>query len=114
GALKVLLVNPFEETEFFGPEALNIATRALQRGEWTGPVELGSSTYWILFENLEQESVSLYDAQLQIQRDITYERREEAKQQYFARLQERARVSTRDQVLIRLFEIAEQRYAPQR
>jgi hypothetical protein len=112
GVLKVLLTKPFEETEFFGPEALNEATRTLQRGEWSGPVEVGSSIYWILFEDLEQESVSLYDAQLQIQRDITYERREEAKQQYFARLQERARVSTRDQVLMRLFEIAEQRYAP--
>ena len=84
----------------------------MQLGERAGPIELGSSVYWIMLVDMQQESVSLYDAQLKIQRDLTYERREEAKRQYFERLEERARVSTRDQVLMRLFEIAEQRYAP--
>ncbi len=112
GILKKQIEGSFEETSFFGNEALNQATRSLSQGEYTGPVELGSSVYWIMYEDTQQESISLYDAQLAIQRDLTYERREEARDQYFARLQERARVSTRDQVLIRLFEIAEERYAP--
>lgn len=112
GVQRVRLEGSFEETQFFGPDALNDATRGLSLGEWTGPIELGSSVYWIQLSDLEQESVSLYDAQLQIQRDLTLERREQAREQYFERLQERARVSTRDEVLIRLFEIAEQRYAP--
>lgn len=112
GMLKKQLEGSIEETSFFGPDVLNNATRLLQVGEQAGPIELGSSIYWIKLVDMEQESVSLYDAQLKIQRDLTFERREEAKQQYFERLQERARVSTRDQVLIRLFEIAEQRYSP--
>lgn len=112
GMLKKQLEGSFEETAFFGPDVLNEATRPLQVGQQAGPIELGSSVYWIKLVDMEQENTSLYDAQLQIQRDLTYERREEAKVQYFERLQERARVSTRDQVLIRLFEIAEQRYAP--
>ena len=112
GVQRVRLSGSFEETRFFGPDTLNDATRGLSLGEWTGPIELGSSVYWIQLSDLEQESVSLYDAQLKIQRDLTLERREQAREQYFKRLEERARVSTRDEVLMRLFEIAEQRYAP--
>ena len=112
GILKKQIEGSFEETAFFAPDALNDATHTLSQGEYTGPVELGSSLYWIKYEATQQESISLYDAQLVIQNELTQERREEAKNQYFSRLQERARVSTRDLVLMRLFEIAEQRYAP--
>ncbi len=112
GELKKEIVVTYEETPFFGPDVLNDAAHTLSEGEYTGPIELGSSVYWIKREGSEQQRVTLYDAQLGIQRDLTYERREEAKRQYFERLQDRARVSTRDQVLLRLFEIAEERYAP--
>ncbi|MFG0244793.1 MAG: hypothetical protein ACF8MF_01910 [Phycisphaerales bacterium JB052] len=114
GQQRILIDGSFEETQFFGPEALNEATRGLQLGDSVGPIELGSSVYWIKLSDMEQETISLYDAQLKIQRELTAQRREEAKQQYFDRLQERARVSTRDQVLVRLFEIADKRYAPKR
>lgn len=112
GLQKTQISKSFEETSFFGAEVLNEATHKLSEGDFAGPIELGSSVYWIKYEATEQENVSLYDAQLGIQRDLTYERREAAKEQYFERLQERARVSTRDDVLVRLFEIAEERYAP--
>lgn len=112
GVLKKQIEGSFEETKFFGRDELNNATYALSLGEHAGPVELGSSLYWISYEDTEQEVISLYDAQLAIQRDLTYERREASRNQYLARLQERARVSSRDQVLMRLFEIAEERYAP--
>ncbi|MEX0876968.1 MAG: hypothetical protein WD114_05875 [Phycisphaerales bacterium] len=114
GMHTALISDTFETTEFFGPAVLNEATSTLSIGESVGPVELGSSVYWIKLMDIQQESVSLYDAQLKIQRDLTFERREEAKNQYFQRLQERARVSTRDEVLLRLFGIAEERYAPRR
>lgn len=112
GMHQVLLTGGIGSTRFFAPEALNEACQKLTIGESVGPIEHGSSLYWIKLEDVRQDSVSLYDAQLQIQQELTFERREEAKDQYFERLQERARVSTRDEVLVRLFEIAEQRYAP--
>lgn len=112
GVLKKQLEDSFEETQFFGRDELNDAAHNLSIGEHTGPVELGSSYYWILYEDTEQEVISLYDAQLAIQRELTFERREDARDQYLSRLQERARVSSRDEVLMRLFEIAEERYAP--
>lgn len=112
GLHTVLVSGDYASTKFFGPDELNKATQKLSVGQFAGPIELGSSVYWIKLVEMRQESVSLYDAQLKIQRDLTYERREEAKEQYFHKLQERARVSTRDEVLNRLFEIAEERYAP--
>ncbi len=114
GLLKEQIEGSFEETKFFGNDTLNDAAHMLTLGEYTGPVVLGSSLYWIMYEDNEQESISLYDAQLGIHRSIEFERRSEARDQYFERLQERARVSTREEVLKRLFEIAEQRYAPGR
>jgi hypothetical protein len=112
GVLKRQIEGSFEETPFFGRDELNDATHQLSIGEHAGPVELGSSYYWILYEDQEQQIISLYDAQLAIQRELTFERREQARDQYLARLQERARVSSRDEVLMRLFEIADERYAP--
>lgn len=114
GLLKERIDGSFEETAFFGNDTLNDAAHTLTLGEHIGPVTLGSSLYWIKYEANEQESVSLYDAQLGIYESIEFERRSEARDQYFERLQERARVSTREEVLKRLFEIAEQRYAPSR
>lgn len=112
GVLKRQIEGSFEETPFFGRDELNDATHQLSIGEHAGPVELGSSYYWILYEDQEQQIISLYDAQLAIQRELTFERREQARDQYLSRLQERARVSSRDEVLMRLFEIADERYAP--
>lgn len=109
----VVIEDSFENTTFFGPEVLNEPTRNLSIGESAGPIELGSSIYWIKLMDIVQESISLYDAQLQIQRDLTFERRREAQKQYLDRLMERARVSSRDEVFLRLLQIAEERYGPQ-
>lgn len=109
----VVIEGSYEETSFFGPDILNEHTQQLSIGESVGPIELGSSIYWIKLMDIVQESISLYDAQLQIQRDLTFERRNEAREQYLERLMERARVSSRDEVLMRLLQIAEKRYGPQ-
>ena len=112
GQHSALITESYEKTAFFGPDILNKAARALTLGDSAGPVELGSSVYWIKLTDISQESVTLYDAQLQIQRDLTYERRKDAQKQYLDRLQERAKISSREEVLIRLIQIAEQRYGP--
>jgi len=113
GFKSVLIEDTFETTEFFGSEELNEAIRKLSIGETAGPIDRGSTIYWINLEDIEQESISLYDAQLQIQRELNFERRREAQAQYLEKLMERARVSSREQVFARLLDIAEQRYGPQ-
>ena len=112
GLLTVVIEESFETTEFFGAPALNAQTQQLSVGEAIGPIDLGSTTYWVKLIDIEQKTISLYDAQLGIQRELTYERRTQARNQYLNRLMERARVSSSDEVLLRLLEIADQRYGP--
>ncbi len=100
------------ETKFYGIDILNEKAQSLSVGEWTGPFEAGASTYWLKLEGIEQHSISLYDAQLAIQREITVERRQEEQRAYLERLIDRAHFSSRDEILMQLFEIAEQRYGP--
>ncbi len=107
-----VIEDTYETTAFFGPDVLNEPAQKLAIGESVGPIELGSSIYWIKLMDIQQESISLYDAQLQIQRELTFERRAEAQKEYLGRLMERARVSSRDEVLMRLLQIAEERYGP--
>jgi hypothetical protein len=113
GMLTIVVEDTFADTEFFGAEELNTPAQQLQIGESVGPIELGSMLYWIKLMDIERVSISLYDAQLQIQRDLTFERRKDAQQEYLGRLMERARVSSREEVLIRLLQIADERYGRQ-
>jgi hypothetical protein len=102
----------FTEGEFFGSPVLNDRARALSPGESSGAFEVGSSTTWLWLEGIERTSTSLYDAQLRISQELTLERRRREQQAYLNRLQERARVSNRDEMLMRLLTIAEERYGP--
>lgn len=112
GQHSVLIDESFENTKFFGPDVLNEQAQQLSIGQTTGPIDMGSTIYWIKLIDIEQESVTLYDAQLGIQRELTYERRTQARNEYLGRLMERARVSNSDEVLMRLLEIADERYGP--
>jgi len=112
GMLQVVLDGPYETTEFFGPEVLNTQAQSLAIGDSVGPIEFGSSDYWIKLMDIEKTSVSLYDAQIQIQRDLTLERRKIVQRQYLNRLSARGSVASFDEVLARLLEIAQERYGP--
>ncbi|MCH8509068.1 MAG: hypothetical protein LAT64_09930 [Phycisphaerales bacterium] len=112
GLVEARFEGPFEQGEFFGAAALNERARTLSTGGVVGPFELGSSTYWLHLEEIERQSVSLYDAQLRINQELTLERRRHEQRAYLDRLIERARVSNRDEMLLRLLQIAEERYGP--
>ncbi len=102
----------FAESQFFGAATLNERARALEPGQVDGPFELGSNTSWLLLEEVERTSVSLYEAQLRINQELTLERRRQEQQAYLDRLIERARVHNRDEMFLRLMRIAEERYGP--
>lgn len=106
------VLGAFEQGEFFPAPALNERARALKPGETVGPFVLGNNTFWMRLDAVERTSISLYDAQLRINQELTLERRRREQQIYLARLQERARVSDRDEMLLRLLRIAEERYGP--
>lgn len=102
----------YDEGAFFGSDDLNAQARSLAVGGTAGPFAVGSYTCWLKLEAIEQESIALYDAQLRINRDLTVERRTEARTEYLTHLIERARVSNRDEILLRLLNIADERYGP--
>ncbi len=112
GMHTVLIEDTFETTHFFGPDILNEHTRKLSVGEMIGPIELGTTLYWIKLMDIEQETVSLYDAQLKIQRDLSSERRLHARDEYLNKLMGRDQAASREAVLVRLLQIAEARYGP--
>jgi len=103
----------FEDGEFFGSDVLNEQARQLSPGQISEPFVLVAYTCWLKLESIEQESVSLYDAQLAINSQIDRERREQARNEYFQQLFERARVGNREDLLRRLMAIAEDRYGPE-
>lgn len=113
GLIRSEFEGEYREGEFFGSDVLNERARSLSAGEITDAFELGRYTCWIKLEGVEQESVSLYDAQLAINVELNRERREAARQDYIRQLFERARVSNRETLLRRLLSIAEERYGPE-
>ncbi|MGJ8636324.1 MAG: peptidylprolyl isomerase [Phycisphaerales bacterium] len=112
GIIEILLEDDFGTTEFFAPQPLNEAVWGLSEGEWTGPVSLGNANFWILYAEKHQESKTLYEAQIQLHRELTEERQRIERAEYLEDLIERARVSSRDEILLRLLYIAEQQYGP--
>lgn len=112
GLVRAEFQGEFGEGTFFQASTLNETARTLDEGEVAGPFELGDYTAWLKLEGIEQESISLYDAQLAINQELTLERRRDEQQRYLERLIERARVSNRDEILLRLLGVAQERYGP--
>jgi hypothetical protein len=91
---------------------LNDPAAALRVGQITEPIPFGSSVMWIHLASIDQESTSLYDAQLAISDQIRNERTAEELERYIDRLLGRASVSDVDRMLVRLLSIAAERYGP--
>ncbi len=114
GLTETSFTGEYAQATFFGSDTLNQQARSLEPGGVAGPFEVGTGTMWLKLEGVERTSISLYDAQLRINQELTLERRRAEQRAYLDRLKERARVSNRDEMLIRLLRIAEERYGPRR
>ncbi len=110
GLDEIPIQDSLEETELFGGRILNEQAHSVAPGEIAGPFELGSYTGWLSFEEIRQESVSLYDAQLVIYDQITTERRSKELQRFMKRLQNRASFSSLQEMRDRIFAVADRRY----
>lgn len=112
GVYEIAFVKDFTEAEFFGSEELNAQARTLNPGQTVGPFTVGSSTTWLRLDGIERKTISLYEAQLRINQELTLERRRNEQQAYLEKLTERARVGNRQEMMVRLLRIAEDRYGP--
>ena len=112
GKIERVLTEDFGTTKFYAMDVMNEAAWTLDVGEWTGPVPIGNNNVWIKYLDRMQDSQTLYEAQLEIQRELTNERRAIERREYLLDLIERARVSSAEEILLRLMYIAERKYGP--
>ncbi len=113
GLEEVSFEGPYAEAELFGGRILNEKARTLAPGEWTGPFEIGSFVGFLKLEDIHQESISLYDAQLIIYQQILAERRDNELKKFMNRLQERASFTELQDMRDRIFLVADRRYGRQ-
>lgn len=97
-------------TELFGLESLQTAASQLSPGEWRGPIDAGTFTYWVYLDRIEDNSRTLYEAQLELRQRLMQERGIEETSRYLLRLFERAGISGFDDLIVRLVQIAESWY----
>ena len=101
-------------TTFFRPEELNGAAASLSPGESAGPIELGSSTWWIRLDEVRREpGQTLYEAQREIEQRLRAQKLQEEEQRYFAELLERSSVTEVPVMVDRLLRFAAERYYAQ-
>ncbi len=104
------LADSLEETELFGLEPLQAAASQLSTGQWQGPIDAGTFTYWVYLDRIEDNSRTLYEAQLELRQRLTEARGIEESSRYLFRLFERAGISNFDDLIFRLVQIAEEWY----
>lgn len=110
GLFRVPIKGEFARTEFFPIRALDDAARKLTPGQHTGPVTVPGGFMWVKFENIEQQTVPLYDAQLSIQASLQNRRSREEAARFVDRLKRRASFTDLVVMTQRLADIAEDRY----
>lgn len=102
----------FAQGDYFGIEKLNEAARALQPGQWAGPIPWGSTSAWVYLEKIERESMSLFQAQLEIERAIRQSKSTYKRRKYVERMKAKASITDTDEMTQRLLAIAAERYLP--
>jgi hypothetical protein len=100
----------FAEQEFFGSDILNDVASTLTPGAHSPAFDLGSSKAWLSLEEVRQQSIALYDAQLTIYEQIITERRTRELDRFRARLEQRASFTSLTDMRDQLFDLADRRY----
>jgi len=112
GYRDIVIKESLADIELFAVPELNDPACSLTPGGTAGPIAFGSSLIWICLDSVNQESTSLYDAQLAISDQIRNERTAEELERYIDRLLGRASMSDVDSMMTRLLQIAADRYGP--
>jgi parvulin-like peptidyl-prolyl isomerase len=99
-----------KEAKFFEIPALNDAAMSLTPGNWTGPIDTGTTAAFLKREVITLPSTSLYDAQASIEQRLRSSRSEERMNEYIGDLMKRASVDNLDAMTFRLLELAMERY----
>lgn len=101
------------KTTFFANKDLNAIAAAMSAGEVKGPIPTDPTVTWLRLEEVVQESMPLYDAQLRIETFLKNNRNDLERKRYVARLRERASITDVGEMTDRLVEIALDRFYPE-
>lgn len=111
GEITARVATDLASTEIVGIRELNDAARMMSVGQVVGPLETKDHAAWIRYSALDKpESVSLYEAQVEIERGLRERKFRTESDRYFVRLLERGSFSNIEAMTQLLLEIAAQRY----
>lgn len=102
--------SPAPEPKYFEVPSLNDAAKGLTAGEWTGPIDTGSTVAFLKHEETQKPSTSLYDAQASIEQTLRNEKAKEMMDKYIGDLMKRASVDDVINMRLRLLKAALERY----
>ncbi len=98
------------EVVFSRNEQINALALSLAPGEWGGPIEVDTRTYWVQLAEVRRDYTSLYDAQLELEEQLRAEQRKEELSRYVARRVSRAGLEEFDRMVVELTAIAAEWY----
>ncbi len=101
----------YADTEFFPNKELNDAAKSLSPGGIVGPIAYQRRTAWVHLESINTPTPkSLYDVQLQLDREIKERRFREESEKYLTRLMNSGSFSDVNEMTDKLVAIASDRY----
>jgi hypothetical protein len=92
--------------------AARVAAADSAGSQTVGPIELTASIAWLRLDAIEDRSTTLYDAQLSVEEDLRSQRVERERGRFIRKLAGRASDETIRDIVLRLLEVASQRYYP--
>jgi hypothetical protein len=101
------------KTTFFANKDLNAAAATMTAGEIKGPIQTDPTVTWMQLEEVIQEGLPLYEAQLRIETFLKNNRNDLERKRYVDRLRERASITDVREMTDRLVEIALDRFYPE-
>ncbi|QOJ00497.1 MAG: hypothetical protein HRU70_08345 [Phycisphaeraceae bacterium] len=100
----------FAQGNYFSAAPVNRAVRELSPGQTAGPIVVGPDAWWIKLERIDAVRIPLYDAQLELERELREDREAKLLDRYIRRLKQRASFTDLDEMVARLVDFAANRY----
>lgn len=114
----ILLTEGIESTELTAWPEVDEAVRTLGEGRYAGPLMVGAGgnlAVWPYVESFSDgQGTSLFEAQSQVKLLLEDQQREAKRAEYYERLRSRGNYDDKETMLIKLLEIALERWAPSR
>ncbi|MCA9279063.1 MAG: hypothetical protein H6815_13885 [Phycisphaeraceae bacterium] len=93
-------------------EPVNEVVRTMTLGQWEGPIEVDGYLHWVLLERIEDNSMSLYEAQYYLANKLRLERMSENQRRHIEKLKMDVNFEEEQAMIDRLVIAAEEIFFP--